>query len=87
MLTTHAMLDELLDTVSRGLTLEVARQVTQLRAPESVQRRMEDLAAKSSEGTRSPQEREEYQHYVSAGTFVAILQSKARKLLRDAQGT
>ena len=86
-MTTHAVLDELLDPVSHCLTLEVAHRVTQLRAPESVQRRMEQLAARSSEGTLSAQERHEYEAYVSAGTLIAVLQSKARKLLRDTQGT
>ena len=54
-----------------------------LRAPESVQARMEVLAKKSEEGSLSDQEREEYEAFVSAGNFVAILQSKARRLLKD----
>ena len=87
MVTTHAVLDELLDPVSRCLTLEVAHRLTQLRAPESAQRRMQEFAARSSEGTLSAQEREECEAYVSAGTLIAVLQSKARKLLRDTQGT
>ena len=86
MATTHAVLDELLDPVGRCLTLEVAQRVAELRASEAVQSRIEELAAKSSEGTLSSQEREEYEVYVSAGTFIAVLQSKARKLLKGAQG-
>jgi len=45
--------------------------------------RIEDLARKSGEGTLSDSEREEYEALVSAGTFIAILQSKARRLLKD----
>lgn len=86
MTTASAVLDELLDPVGRCLTLEVAQRVAQLRASESVQSRIEELAAKSTEGTLSNQEREEYEVYVSAGTFIAVLQSKARKLLKGAQG-
>ena len=44
---------------------------------------MEVLAKKSEEGSLSDQEREEYEAFVSAGNFVAILQSKARRLLKD----
>ena len=82
MATTHAVIDELLDPVSRCLTHDVAQRVAQLRAPESVQRRMEELAVKSSEGALSSQEHEEYQTYVTAGTLIAVLQSKARKLIQ-----
>ena len=44
---------------------------------------MEVLAKKSEEGSLSDREREEYEAFVSAGNFVAILQSKARRLLKD----
>ena len=44
---------------------------------------MEDLAQKSEEGTLSDDEREEYDAFVSAGNFIAILQSKARRLLKN----
>ncbi len=44
---------------------------------------MEDLARKSEEGTLSDDEREEYDAFVSAGNFIAILQSKARRLLKN----
>ena len=44
---------------------------------------MEELAKKSAEGSLSDREREEYEAFVSAGNFVAILQSKARRLLKD----
>ena len=44
---------------------------------------MEVLAKKSEEGSLSDREREEYEAFVSAGNFVAILQSKARRLLAD----
>ena len=83
MSTAHSVLDELLDPIGACFTPEVAEQLVQLRAPESVQARMEELAKKSDEGALSDSEREEYETFVSAGTFVAILQSKARRLLKD----
>lgn len=45
--------------------------------------RIDELAAKSTEGDLSPAERAEYAGYVRANKFVAILQLRARKLLED----
>ena len=42
---------------------------------------MQILAAKSAQGTLSEEEREEYESCVSTGTFIAILQAKARKIV------
>jgi hypothetical protein len=77
----HHVLDELLDPIGACLTPEVADRLTKLRAAASVQERMDELARKSAEGKLSKSEAEEYEAFVSAGTFIAILQSKARKLL------
>jgi hypothetical protein len=74
-------LDRLLDPVSRCLTPEVARQLVQLRADPELQKRMDTLADKSTEGQLTPEEYEEYETYVRASRFIAILQAKARKLL------
>lgn len=86
MSTAHTILDELLEPIGACLTPEVAERLAQLRAPETVQVRIEELARKSEEGTLSDTEREEYDAFVSAGNFIAILQSKARTLLRDRPG-
>jgi len=81
--TAQGILDELLEPVGACLTPEVAEQLTKLRAPESVQVRIEELAGKSEAGTLSDAEREEFAALVSMGNFIAILQSKARKLLKN----
>jgi len=39
-----------------------------------------------NQGLLTPEERAEYGYYVTFGTFVAILKSKARQLLANAQG-
>ena len=39
------------------------------------------LAGKSAQGTLSEEEREEYESCVSVGTFIAILQAKARTIV------
>ena len=78
-----AVLNELLDPVGRLLTTESAKQLIELRASPTVQALVDQLAAKSTEGTLTAEERADYEAYVSAGTFIAILQSKARKLLQE----
>lgn len=74
-------LDRLLDPVSRCLTPEVARQLVALRSDPELQARVDALADRCNDGSLSPEEREEYEIYVRASRFIAILQAKARKLL------
>jgi hypothetical protein len=81
------VLDELLEPLGDCLTPEVAARLVQLRAPEHVQQRIEEFARKSSEGSLSSEERSQYDTLVSAGTFIAVLQSKARRLLKEASST
>lgn len=83
MATVTTPLDELLDPVAQCLTPEIARRLVALRAPSSVQAHMQELAAKNTEGQLSERERAEYESLVAAGTFIAILQSKARQLLAN----
>ena len=81
MATVHTALTELLDPLGECMTPEVARRVIQLRASAEANIRMHLLAGKSAQGTLSEEEREEYESCVSAGTFIAILQAKARKIV------
>jgi hypothetical protein len=83
MSTANTVLDELLEPVGACFTPEVARRLIDLRASSSVQKRIEELARKSEQGKLSKPEQEEYDALVSAGNFIAILQSKARRLLKD----
>jgi hypothetical protein len=78
-----AALDRLLDPISRCLTKEVARRLVELRADPTLQERLDILADKNTEGQLSPEEYAEYETYVWALDFIAILQAKARRLLAD----
>ena len=69
------------DPILRFLTVEQARALVAYRGDESLRRRIEELAAKNTEGQLSEAERSEYEGYVRANKFVAVLQAKARKLL------
>lgn len=79
--TQSVVLDRLLDPLAQCLTVTAARRILNLRADPVAQERIEELAEKSNEGELSPDERAEYELYVSTGTFIAILQAKARALL------
>lgn len=75
------LLDQILDPLSSCLTPEVARPVVELRANPAAQQRIDELAEKCNEGELSGDERAEYEVYVVAGSLIAILQAKARRLL------
>jgi hypothetical protein len=72
------VLDRVLEPVGRCLTPEAARKLAGLRADPVMQARVDDLADKATAGTLSADEQAEYEAYVSAATFLAVLQAKAR---------
>jgi len=74
-------MDRVLDPLTRNLTAEAARILGALRLDDGAQARMEELAARNTEGQLTPEERAEYEAWVSACDLVSILQSKARAWL------
>lgn len=80
------VLDRLLDPVSRILTPEVARNLINLRFDRKAQTHIDKLARKCNEGKLSEAELREYETYVYAIDFIAILQAKARILLKRSTG-
>jgi hypothetical protein len=74
-------LDRILDPVGRALNPEAARRLVGLRLDAKSQAKIDRLARKCNEGKLKPKERSEYETFVSAIDFVAILQVKARALL------
>jgi hypothetical protein len=79
-----AVLDEMLEPVSRCFGLETARALASLRVDERTQARVEELAEKCDEGQLTGDERNEYEAYVQASTLIGILQAKARRVLAEA---
>lgn len=77
-----ATLDRLVEPVVRTLTPQVAKAIVALRADPEVQARMSQLAEKSNEGDLTPGEREEYETNIRFGNFIAIIQAKARRMLK-----
>jgi hypothetical protein len=58
-----------------------AHAILQLRADAELQGRIEELASKSNEGVLTDTERAEYEGYVRANKFVAILKRQARQMI------
>ncbi len=78
-------LDRLLDPVRDILTPEVALGLTDLRADAATQARLDELAEKNASATISAEERAEYDAMVDAGNVIAVLQAKARSVLKNGQ--
>jgi hypothetical protein len=79
---TTATLDRLVEPVVRTFTPEVARSLVRLRADPELQARMDELAEKCNEGLLTTEEREEYETSVRFANYLAIIQAKARRLLK-----
>lgn len=69
------------DPILRLLTPEQVRAVAAYQGDEALRRRIDELAAKNGEGELTEAERSEYEGYVRANKFVAVLQAKARRML------
>jgi hypothetical protein len=61
------------------LSRDQARKILEYRGDDRLRQRIDELAAKSNEGLLCPEEKAEYEAYVRANKFVAILQAQARK--------
>src|SRR5437588_2217834 len=79
------ILDEILEPVTRCLTVDSARQMLDYRPRRKALVRIEKLARKCNEGELTAEERAEYETYVYAGEFGALIQAKARALLKPRQ--
>ena len=82
-LMTDAERDAYRNRLMSALAPEVARRLAALRASPEVQRRIDELADKSSEGTLSADERAEYETWVRAINFLGVLQAKARRSVAE----
>lgn len=76
------VLDRLLEPLGELLSPEVARRLVDYRFDSRAQSRIDRLARRSQEGTLTDAESQEYETYVRALDFIAILQAKARAILR-----
>ena len=80
------ILDRLIEPLGECLTPESARKLLALKADATLQTRIDELAERHGQGLLTPDEQVEYSKYISYGTFVSILKSKARQLLAHSPG-
>src|SRR5262245_49789703 len=79
------VLERLLEPQARRGTRGGAKLIG-LKADRKAQARVAELARKCNERELTPEERQEYEFYVMAGEFIAILQAQVRLLLARRQG-
>jgi len=86
--TTHgteaAILQRMIDPESETLDPSLARHILTLDFKPADHERMDDLAAKAQESALTEDEKTELESYLNIGHFLALLQSKARLSLRNA---
>lgn len=75
--------DSIIDPLFSLFTTEQARQIVAYRADSQLEERIEALSQKATAGELSEQERAEYEGYARASRFIAIMQVKAQKQLRE----
>src|SRR5262245_29186824 len=80
------LLDKVIDQLTSILTREVADRLVRFRFDEKTQKKIDKLASKCNDGRLTERERSEYEAYVYAIDFIAILQAKARAFLRKSAG-
>ena len=73
-----SVLDSLFDPAKPSFTEQGVQTLLELRSSEAEAARLEELAEKANEGQLTPGEQREYEERVRAGTFISLLQAKAR---------
>ncbi len=76
-------LEKLVRPISHKLSEELARALIAVQPDEEAQNRFDLLAEKNTEGTLSPEERNELEALVRANTFLQILKLEARVALAE----
>lgn len=80
---TATALDRFLDPVTACFTPQVAERIAGLHLDPDLMARIELLAQKANAGTLTAEEDDEYKDYVEGGDVLSLLQSKARKFLKQ----
>ena len=73
----------MLEPVTQCLTPDVADSLVRIQVDAELQARIDELADRCTEGELTDKERAEYETYVRAGSQIAILQAKARRVLAN----
>jgi hypothetical protein len=76
-----ASLDGLLESFSRCIDADSARRLAEFHISAEAQARVDELAEKANEGTLTETERGEYEGFINAADFIAIVKLKALRRL------
>lgn len=74
----------LLESGEAELSPDVARYLLSVKLPARDEDRVNELSAKARAGTLTEPEQQELDGYLHIGTLLAVMQSKARRLLKHA---
>jgi hypothetical protein len=85
--TEGAIFARLWESHEDGLTPELAGHILKLKFPERDRQRMHELATRNQDGKLTPAELVELDNYVKVADLLAILQSKARRRLKQPAAT
>jgi hypothetical protein len=77
------ILADVLEAEGGDLSPEVARSVLRWQFTDRAKSRMTKLADRNNRGTIRPEEREELDKYLRVGSFLNLIQAKARLSLKD----
>jgi hypothetical protein len=80
---TKTILGRLVDGLADCFTPGSARRLLAFKTDRIVQARVDYLAGRCNEGMLTPEERAEYESFVRFNDIVAILQAKARQLIKS----
>lgn len=82
-MTATATLDRFLSPV-RDIASDVAQRLIDFQLDSNTQARLDDLARKANQGQLTPDEKAEYSDWIEKIDLIAIVQSKARDAIRNA---
>jgi hypothetical protein len=82
-----AILEQLAELNVESISPATARKLLEFRFGAAHHARVKALSRKAQAGTLGPAEQEELDEYICVGTLLAILQSRARRVLKDAAQT
>src|SRR5690349_1185646 len=80
--TEAAILTRILGSDQKTMTQEIAQYLLAMKLPASDEERVNELSAKAREGSLTEAETQELDGYLHVGSFLSVLQVRARRLLK-----
>jgi hypothetical protein len=83
--TEAAILARILESDPKEITPEVARYLLAMKLPASDEERVNVLSAKAREGSLTDAETQELDSYLHIGSLLSVMQSRARRLIKNTE--